>query len=263
MAHRTLVSLSTGVIAAATLAGSAHATFFSFASDNDHTSYTFRGTAGAAGSFTITEDGPTSPFTLFVDDNNGPLAALPVATRFTANLNATWVASTNIFANVWQHSYSFAGNFQFLDPNTGAAILTITVGPNNRGVFTVPGGQNSWSSAGAILGADSFADVTYTAFPALVAALGGAANAANYGIVIPNGISASSTGPDDLGFDLTVLNSGTMGINVGLDPQTHLPTTTWASESSYSGSAIGGIPTPGATALLACAGLMVARRRRK
>lgn len=262
MAHRTFVAFSTGVIAAATLAGSAHATFFSFASDNDHTSYTFRGTAGAGGSFAITEDGPISPFTLFVDDNNGPLAAVPVATRFTANLTATWAASTNVFGTLWQHTYTIAGNFSFLDPNTGASILTITVGPTNRGLFTVPGGQNSWSSVGAVLGADTFADVTYTAFPALVTALGGPATAAMYGISIPNGISASSTGPDDFGFDFSVLNSGTMGINVGLDPQTHLPTTTWATESSYSGSAIGGIPTPGAAALLGCAGFVVLRRRR-
>ena len=105
----------------------------------------------------------------------------------------------------------------------------MAIGANNPGLFTVPGTQNAWSSVGAVLGADSFADVTYTATTALVTAMGGAATAAQYGIVVGGSGSSSSIGPDDFGFDLSVLNSGAIGLLVGLDPTTKLPTTAWRS----------------------------------
>ena len=49
----------------------------------------------------------------------------------------------------------------------GNPLLTVNLGPN-AGVLTVPGTATSWASSGAVLGADSFADVTYTATSAFV-----------------------------------------------------------------------------------------------
>ena len=128
--------------------------------------------------------------------------------------------------------------------------------------MTAFGTENAWGSSGAILGSDSFSTITYTATDLLVTRLGGAAMAAMYGIVVPAGGQASSVGPDDFGFTMTVINSGTPGNLVGLDPTRKTPTTSWKSESSYSGSALNGIPAPSAAGLLGLAGVIVARRRR-
>jgi len=76
-------------------------------------------------------------------------------------------------------------------------------------VLTVPGSQTAWSSTGAVLGADSFADITYTATNELIAALGGATIAAQYG-VLGGAFGAQS----DFAFDLTVINAS--GLPVGI-----------------------------------------------
>lgn len=263
MSHRTFSGLTVAVIAVASIAGSAQATFFSTASDINDRAFTFTGTAGAAGSFGISAVQPNA-FSLVVSDNNNgavhPAISIPVGMR--AALTATWVNSFPLGGTLFQHVYNVSGEFDFYAPgNPSTLLLRCTVGPTNKGFLSVPGTANAWSSTGAILGADSYADVTYFAFPALVTALGGPASAANYGIVV-NGDSSSSSGPDDFGFDLTVLNAGLLGQNVALDAQSKLPTTTWSSESSYSGSALGGIPAPAAASLLGMAGLVAARRRR-
>jgi len=262
MHARSLVLSVSGFLAAAALAGSAQAAFFSFASDNDHLNYTFAGTAGAGGTFAITQDVGPSNFLLLVVPANGPFPPQQIATTFSSNLTATWANDNNVAGSLWMHTYTVSGTFGFSNPVNGDQYLKVTIGSGSPGVFTVPGTQTSWSSTGAVLGADSFADVTYTFYPALIAALGGGPSAMTYGISVPNGISGDSTGPDDFAFDLSVMNAGTMGINVMLNPQTHLPTTTWKSESSFSGSATGLVPTPGAAGLLGLAGLATLRRRR-
>jgi hypothetical protein len=272
--------------AALAAAGSANAVFFSFASDNGDSYFTFRSTSNTsvANSFNIVEGSPAglpgpagspsfSAINLVIDDNNGPLAARVLRTKFTANLVAANGTSTQIFPGLWQHNYLVTGSFSFLDAVSGATLLTATIGANGPAVLSVPGpNANTWSTAGAVLGADSFGVVTYTAFPALVNAINalGGPSAADFGLIIPAGSSSvDSLGPDDFGFDLTVINVPNAGapnlpsgINVALGTN-KVPLQNWASEGSYSGSAAGGfIPAPGAAALLGLGGLIAARRRR-
>lgn len=272
--------------AALSVAGSAQAVFFSFASDAGDSYFTFRTTANTAvpNSFNIVEGSPaglpgttTSPAysaqILRIDDNNGSLAAASLRTKFVANLVAANGTSTQIFPGLWQHSYQVTGSFSFLDAVSGATLLTASVGTaNSPALLTVPGpNATTWSTSGAVLGSDSFNVVTYTAFPALVTAINalGGPTAAQYGIQIPTGAaSVDSVGPDDFGFTLTTINVNTsnppstvIGPNVALGAN-KVPLQNWASEGSYSGSAVGGIPTPGAASLLGLGVLLAARRRR-
>ncbi len=249
--------LGIAALAAAGMAAPAQATFFSFASDMNSNAYTFSGTAGTAGSFNITDFSRPNTFTLLIDDNNGPLPTLSIAVEFHAALTASAGQSTNITGNVYQHSYSVTGTFGFFNAS-GAALLTAAVGAINPAILTVPGTQNSWSSAGAVLGASSFSDITYTASSALITAMGGAAIAAQYGI-----FASSGAAPSDFAFDLTVLNAGAIGQNVAIDPITKAPTSAWRSESSYSGSAGVFLPSPGSAALLGASALMIGSRRRR
>lgn len=272
--------------AALVTAGSAQAVFFSFASDAGDSYFTFRSTANTAvpNSFNIVEGSPAglpgpagspnySAQILRIDDNNGALAAASLRTKFVANLVAANGTSTQIFPGLWQHNYQVTGTFSFLDAVSGATLLTATVGTaNSPAILTVPGpNASTWSTSGAVLGSDSFNVVTYTAFPALVTAINalGGPTAAQYGINIPAGsTSVDSIGPDDFGFTLTTIN-----VNTAVPPSTVLgpavalgankvPLQNWASEGSYSGSAVGGIPTPGAAGLLGLGLLVGARRRR-
>ena len=273
--------------AALSAAGSAQAVFFSFASDAGDSYFTFRTTANTVvpNSFNIVEGSPAglpgpvgspaySSQILRIDDNNGPLAAISLRTKFVANLVAANGASTQIFPGLWQHSYQVTGSFSFLDAVSGATLLSASVGTaNNPALLTVPGpNASTWSTSGAVLGSDSFNVVTYTAFPALVTAINalGGPTALQYGIEIPTGAaSADSVGPnDDFGFTLTTINVNTsnppstgIGSNVALGAN-KVPLQNWASEGSYSGSAVDGIPTPGAAGLLGLGILVAARRRR-
>lgn len=254
----------TAAAALALAASSAHATFFSFASDTNDNAYTFSGSAGNAStpsSFTLTND-LTSSFSLRIDDNNGAAPEKFVQAKFFATLTVTHANSALIAGTTWRHTYSVTGFFGFNDAITNTLLLRADIGDATPALMTAIGSENSWSSSGAVLGADSFSTVTYTATDLLVTRLGGAAVAALYGIVVPAGGQASSVGPDDFGFDLTAVNTGTPGVLVGLDPTRKTPTTSWKSESSYSGSALNGIPAPSAAGLLGLAGLIVTRRRR-
>jgi len=261
MSYRSFRAAGVGVLALAAAAGSARATLFSFASDVNSNAYTFAGTAGVAGTFNITDFSRPNTFNLLVDDNNGPMPTVSVPVEFRAALVASGGTSTNIGGSLFQHSYRVSGNFGFYDM-MGNPLLTVNIGAGAPGVLSVPGTSSQWSSSGAVLGADSFADVTYTATQAFVTALGGSANAALYGITLGASSSASSVGPDDFSFSLTVINSGAPGVAVNIDAITRAPTTSWRSESSFSGSATGGIPAPGSTALLAVAAGLILRRRR-
>jgi len=256
-----ILSLAGGLAAMGGLSATAQATFFSFASDVNSNGYTFGGTAGAGGSFSISDFSRPNTFTLIVDDNNGPLPSVSIPVEFHASLTANAGASTQISGSLYQHNYRVTGSFSFVDM-MGNTLLTVTIGPS-AGTLTVPGSQNAWSSVGAVLGADSFADVTYTASSAFVAALGGSATAAGYGITVGAGGTGSSVGPDDLAFDLTAINSGSIGALVALDPTTHTPTSLWRAESSYSGTAFGGIPSPGSCGLVGLGGVLVFGRRRR
>lgn len=247
-----------GVVALGGFVGSAHATLFSFASDVNSNSFTFGGTAGSGGSFTMTDFSRPNTFNLLIDDDNGTAPTQSIAVEFRAALTLSGGTSTNIAGPLFQHTYRVLGTFGFYDA-MGNALLTITVGPS-AGILTVPGTQTAWSTAGAVLGADSFADITYTSSPALIAALGGAAQAALYGISTNGG--GASAGPDDFSFSLSVINAGAIGAAVTIDPTTKAPLSAWRSESSYSGSAFPPVPAPGAVALGTLGLGFIARRRR-
>ena len=263
MSYRSIAAVAAAAILAA--AGSAHATLFSFASDTNDQLTTFLGTAGSSGSFNINDRGPTNRFTLLIDDNNGPAAAFARTVRFEADLRATWVSSPTIFGTTVQHIYTVTNGtqgfaFRFVDPTDNAVLLTASLDASTQGVFSVPGTATSWSTTGAVLGSDSFANVRYIATQALVDRMTAAGfNPATYGIA-----AGDSVGPDDFGFDLTRLfQRGSISTGVALDPQTRLPTQGWEAEGSFSGSAVNGfIPAPGAMGLLAIGGLVASRRRR-
>jgi hypothetical protein len=262
MCNRSIIGLGIAVLTACGAARPAQATFFSFASDHNSNGFTFGGSAGAAGSFTLGEFSRPNTFNLLVDDDNGPLATLSVAVEFRSSLTASGGSSTLIGGALYQHTYHISGMFGFYTP-AGVPLLTVDIGTANPGFFTVPGTQNSWSSTGAVLGSDTYSDVTYTATTAFVTALGGPAIAAQYGIVLGAGGSITSTGPDDFGFSLSVLNANAVGINVAINPLTKAPLSAWRSESSFSGaSSLGGIPTPGSAFLLGAGGILATMRRR-
>lgn len=278
MSYRSFAAV-TAVVALTSLAGTAQATFFSMASDNNTNNFTFAGTAGSGSSFSITQANTGNTFNLLVNNNNGgTTVSVPVEFRASLTASAPTVSTITTLGalTLLQYTYRVTGTISFLSTAAtvggspvGTELLRITVGQTNPGIFTVPGTQftgqaATWTSTGAVLGADSYADVTYTAFTPFVAALGGTTAASNLGIQVGAGGSTNSAGPDDFGFDLTVINGGTglvftTPVAIGTN---NLPTNAWRAESSFSGSALGGIPTPGATALLGVAGILAFRRRR-
>lgn len=257
-------ALAVSAISLLTLAGSAQATLFSFASDDDSNAFTFRGTASTGTDFMIrnARDPLQNLVTLKIDDNNlsGPTVALDVG--FLASFSVTYQGSVG-FAGLQTHTYAVAGSFSFVDRTTGAALLTGTIGAATPAVMTILGNGTSWGSAGSIFGSDSAANVStavqWTATPALVTlAANQGFNLSNYGII---GGQASNL-PDDFSFTLTALAAATGGA-VPINAQTRLPTASWLSEGSFSGTALTGIPTPGAVSLLGLAGLMAMSRRRR
>lgn len=246
------------------MAGSAHATFFSFASDNSHQAPTFNGTSGSGGSFTITSPA-NSPFNLLIDDDNGAAPALSVPTRLVTNLTATSVGMSG-FGSFMTYNYAVSGNVDFNDASNNL-LLRINIAQAGPAVMTVVGGATTWGTAGAIIGADMFSTISYQLTPAGFAAFQAAASSAGQSLGLYKVFAAGTASPpNDFGFTLTAL--GRQGNPIGgtavtIDPQTKLPTVAFQSESSYSGS-VGQfpIPAPSSVALLGMAGLLTGRRRR-
>ena len=254
------------IVTAASLAAAtaAHAGLFSFAADSNSNQWTIAGSAESGGFFAVNSP-LTSPITLLVAGDGGPLPALSVQANLVVNLTAQLAGTTPIFGSVYEHDYSVSGTVQFVNPNNSADVwLTITLGSAQPSGLVVIGGQNTWNSSGNIQGSSATSSVSYTASASFQNVLNGlatgGATAASYGVTA--GTVSSNT---DFGFTLTVLNQGPptgTGVNgnVALDPQTGLPTTSWRAESSFSGSAI--IPAPGSLAIMGFGGLIAARRRR-
>ena len=234
MSHRALAVLAVGC-----LVSSSQAALFSFASDNDHASWTFTGNGG---SITDAND-PSDPQILLVDDHNGPLPAIPFAVEFEANFTIAYLASVPTGGS-FVHNYSLNGSFSFLDA-LGNVLLSATV---TNGALTALGGANSWYSTATLQANDNGA--------------GGSVAYTWNGAAIPGYdlIPGSSQGVDDMAFTLSSLNFG--GQDVQLDGQTFLPTGEWNSEGSYSGTARNFIPAPGAAMIAAIGGIVALRRRR-
>lgn len=225
------------ILGLAAVAGTAQAALFSFASDTNQTDFTF----GGLGNSVNDAQDPFDPVVLLVDDDNGPLAPLTFDVEFDADFRISHQGSTQIAPGIFTHSYALDGTFSF----TGATGLLLRVDITG-GAMVALGGQNAWGSTDTILGSDDPGTVTYNWF-------GGDLPA--YGV-----FNGESIGVDDAAFTLTFLQTA-LGAGVGLDPTTRLPTASWNSEGSFSGTAFF-VPAPGASALLALAGLTAMRRRR-
>lgn len=264
MAFTSSKSLFVPALSLTLLTTSAHATLFSFASDDDSTQFTFRGTAASGSNFGIVNgrDPMGTPVTLKIDDNNGGNPTVSLNVNFRANFSAFFVNSVGL-AGAQTFVYGVSGSFSFVDPSTGAALLTGTLGANQPASLTILGSTTAWGTSGSIFSSDTaynFAgSVVWTSTPGLAAAISAASqNPLNYGVPLAGGTSGT---PDDFSFTLTNLNSG--GGAVPINSTSRLPTTAWASEGSFSGSALNGIPTPGALSLIGVAGLLVLGRRRR
>ncbi|MEM1331095.1 MAG: hypothetical protein AAGG07_11085 [Planctomycetota bacterium] len=250
-------------------AGSANAAFFSFASDEASNDWTFQyvppTTSGLPGTILDGSRGSPPrdlPLNLLIDDDNGVLPTIELESRFQAEFAVEHVASVDLTPALgyWSHLYSVSGSFSFRLVDGGPDLLMVEV---ENALLTAAGGEFSWDSAGAIIGSDGTASVTYTATQGLIDAVGGEDTAAQYGLAV-----GSSEPGADFGFDLTVINEFgdrplPAGLELGaeLDPQTLLPIARWFSEGSFSGSATI-IPAPGSVVLLAMGGVAAARRRR-
>ncbi|MGE3107418.1 MAG: hypothetical protein AB7G11_00800 [Phycisphaerales bacterium] len=236
MSHRLLFLAGSGLIAGAALP--AQAAFFSFPSDNDSFSWTFSG----SGASVRDANDPTDVVSLLLDDDNGPLPTLSFLTEFQADLRIVYLASVPLGNGSFIHNYSLSGTFSFLDVNNNnQPLLTGTI---DGGAFTALGDQSNWFSTATIQGNDNPAGgtVSYTWFgPSMP----------NYNIA-----QGQLPGPDTAAFTLTLLNAGGPGVSLGQD---HLPSMTWNSEGSYSGST--NVPTPAAGGLLALLGMGLRRRR--
>lgn len=233
------------VLGLALAAGSAQATLFSFASDNDHTSYTF----GGFGNSVFDAADRTDRFSLLVDDDNGPNPALNFDVEFQFTGILTHVASVPLGGGRFLHTYGMSGpnggpaTFGFFDPS-GNALLTASF---EGGVFSAEGGQADWGSAAGIQAGDITGQVIYTWF---------GPDLPQYGLYT----GQSSVGIDDAAFTLTFLNSQT-GAGVPLGSTAPYPAAEWHSEGSYSGTAHF-VPAPGAVALAGLASGLIGRRRR-
>ncbi|GIK20026.1 MAG: PEP-CTERM sorting domain-containing protein [Leptolyngbya sp. PLA2] len=230
--------ITTSLAALAGLATAANASLFSFASDVDHTSFTFMGTGGFVGDAMD----PSEPLTLLIDDTNGPGAPITLSIEFNAAFEIAHLGSIPSGGGNFIHAYSLDGSFEFRDA-FGALVLSAVV---EGGSLTALGGAASWYSSGAIFGADGAgSSVTYTWH---------GPNIPDYGL-----FTGDSVDPDDAAFTLTFLQSDG-GMGVALD-QNMLPAMWWRSEGSYSGSAFF-VPAPGSIALLGFGALAAGRRRR-
>lgn len=237
------IALSCAAVAIA--AGSVQATLFSFASNTSDQAWVFTGTG-----LNMTSASGSHPMVLFIDDDNGPLPALQVSTRFAASINLTPVGSTPLPGGVFSHNYTAAGSFSFTDIAAGTTLLTVNF---TGALYNSLGQQFAWGTSSGLqantLGGSAI-NMTW-----------GGANLPQYGLVPGN------IGGQDFNFGLTTLNtSGVIPYNfqnpgVPITQATMIPTATWFGESSFSASSVS-VPAPGCVALLGLAGLLAGRRRR-
>lgn len=222
------------------LAAGASAGIFSFASDTDHTSFTF----GGFGASVHDAQDPGDVVNLLIDDDNGSNVPLSYDVEFAADFNIAFAGSVPIGGGLFVHTYSLSGEFGFYAAN-GDPVLTASI---DGGALTALGDASHWLNTSTILGAD--------AYQSHVEYVWHLADNPSYGL-----FNGASVGPaDDAAFTLTWLQSA-QGAGVRLDAEM-LPNGEWNSEGSYSGSATF-VPTPGSLVLLGGAGLILGRRRRQ
>lgn len=232
------------LIAVAAAAGSAHATLFSFAANTSDSAWVFTG-AG----LNMTSGMGNSPVVLNIDDDNGPLPALFVSSRFSASITLSPVGTTPL-PGAFAHNYTADGSFSFTDIASGTTLLTVTF---ENALYTSLGQQSSWGTTGALQATTA----------------GGSSISMNWGgAALPQyGLLPGIFDGQDFNFGLTTLNtSGALPYTfqnpgVPITPATMIPTAPWFGESSFSASAVSA-PAPAGLALLGLGGLLAARRRR-
>jgi hypothetical protein len=185
--------------------------------------------------------------TLRVDDANGPLPTLSLASEFEAALDFTLLAALNIGGGQFAYTYQVDGSFRFDEVGTDEAILGATL---DNAILTIAGGVKSWGSAGALQASSiGGASIQYTwlgdALPGYNLFTGGTSTFADAAFTLTNLID--------------VLNGGLSGVPI--DVQTGLPTTRFTAESSFSGSAFF-VPSPAGATVMLVAGALTMRRRR-
>src|SRR4051812_41940502 len=109
--------------ALALAAGSAHAAFFSFASDTSDHSWVFTGNAAGV---TNATNGNADPLVLNIDDDNGQASRLQVSVNFAANYTLSFVGSVPLPGGAISYNYAASGNFTFTDIASGTTLLTTT-----------------------------------------------------------------------------------------------------------------------------------------
>lgn len=251
-------ALAIGLLSAASLlavTGSAHATTFSFASDDDSNFLTFLGTSGSSGSFTMRNGRspmPT-PVTLVIDDDNGPLPSVMLPVGLIVNFTLTHSASIPAGGQE-AHIYDVTGSYQYVNPGTGAVLLDVQVGGGGARL-AVTGTSSSWGGAASLFSTGSpIANPTNVQFN--TADLVGYAQ--SLGVTLPLEAFPFTWFDEDFSFTLSSLSAD--GGVVPIDVQTKLPAMSWGSESSHSAHAIA-VPTP-AAAGIGIFGLALGMRRR-
>lgn len=227
----------------ALVAANANATLFSFASDNDHTSRTFAG----LGALVQAAMDPGNPQVLLIDDDNGPNPEMSFNVEFRANMQLQHSSSLGLGGGNFLHIYNVVASnegpagFGFFDAS-GAPLLVATF---SSAVFRATGPEAAWGTTANLTASDLTGNVMYTWFGPDMPA---------YGLYQ----GQSSVGLDDAAFTFTDLRSDS---GPGVPLSNSLPSMSWTSEGSYSGTAHF-VPAPGAAALLGLAGLGFGRRRR-
>lgn len=242
--NRSLLACAALVVAA----GSANAAFFSFAADTSDHAWVYTGSGANIQNGT---NGNADPLTLTIDDDNGLASPLVVSVNFSAQYTLTFVGSVNLPGGAISYNYAASGQFVFSDIATGTALLTTNF---SNALFTARGDQSRWFTTAGLQVDDSGGST--------VSMVWGGAALPQYGLA-PGSLNGS---PRGFNFGLTVINtSGSIPYNgtgpgVAINANTKLPSQTWFSEASFSGSAR--VPTPGTLALLGLGGLALRRRRR-
>lgn len=228
MSCRAFALLAVGGVATA-----CNAAIFSFAPDNNPATWTF---TGGGDRITDAQD-PLDPQVLLVDDHSGPLPRIPFGTEFQADFTITYVESVSMGGGAYMHTYSVDGSFAFFD-ELGAPLLSAAF---TNASMTAAGNALSWFTTARIYGTEVVYTWSDNAIP-------------GYDILPGN-----SVGPDDFEFILTSLNLD--GLDVPLDPDTHLPGPNWISEGAFKGTSHF-IPVPGTAMVLGIGGVVMLRRRR-
>lgn len=238
---QTGITLSVALLAS--LAGTAKADFFSFASDRNGQGPIFQGVpvtppglGGFADAGPLNPGGRVTPNLLWDADQNGPNPAVTFPAYFTFQAGFSNAAITPI-AGGFLESWTATGQYEFHDPTTNAVILRVQF---NNAAFV------SFSDAPNLLGETATLQSSGATDPGLTFT--------GFGPLAGRDFSGLRT----QSFTLTALR-GAQGGRAPIS-QGGLILPGWVSEGSYSASAV---PAPGSLVLGGLGGLLMFRRDRK